>query len=284
MKKVILLRSIPVFLIAAQFVLAQKISVNMQPEADEIESILTKEAEGETIIVEFIGSELSAVSGYQFKVSFDSSKFDFLGGDEDYGLSGEKNILKSNGGSLTGIFQVQNNPECDTILDVAYTINGEDDLSVSGDGLLGVAQFKSKVADGDSGTISVSDAYWVNFAGEKSEISDIVHGLHIVDIPVNIIRTRHYMESRKPQIHYLHKAIEIRFPESNIESSRNFKGSFYRMDGRCIQSLKLNNVHGVVTIPIGNFPSGVSNEMVVLLIQYGGIKYSYRLINNRNID
>jgi hypothetical protein len=165
---------------------SQSMSVDMNPNIDGIQDTLKSTVSGEEFIVEFIGSNFTNVSGYQFKVVFDSTRFAYLDGDKEYGMSGKKNILKGNGGAITGIFQKQANPACDSILEVAYTINGTANLSVSGTGLLGIAQFKSKLKQGESGAIKIIEGYLADFTGVKTQVTTYSNGIRFFPFPVAV--------------------------------------------------------------------------------------------------
>jgi hypothetical protein len=157
---------------------AQSMNVDMNPSVAGIQDTMKSTIVNEQFIVEFIGSNLTNVSAYQFKIVFDSTRFIFLGGAADYGFSGKKNILSGNGGALTGIFQKQANPPCDSILDVAYTINGTTNLSISGTGLIGIAQFQSKLKSGESGAIKITEGYMVDFNGIKTPVTTYTGGTY----------------------------------------------------------------------------------------------------------
>jgi hypothetical protein len=192
---------------------AQSMNVDMIPNIAGVQDTVFSAASGEEFIIEFIGSIFTNVSGYQLKIVFDSTRFDFLGGDADYGMSGKKNILKGNGGSITGIFQRQTNPICDSVIDVAYTINGTTDLSVSGAGLIGIAQFKSKLRSGEIGTIKITDGYIVGFNGIKTSIISYTGGTCYFSPSVAIA----YSQRDKLNSYYIESFFTNRLNNNKVE-------------------------------------------------------------------
>lgn len=228
---------------------AQVMSVDMNPFDTGIQNSVGATTSNETFIIELVASNFSGVSGYQFKIAFDSSKFDFLGGQEDHGLSGTKNILKNSGGSITGIFQEQTNPPCDSILDVAYTILGTTDLSVSGDGLIGIVQFKSKLNSGESGNIIIKDGYWIDFGGTKTLIDNYSSGVYSFD--QTKIKTYKNKHNERYNIYSRNNSLNFTIPFSNMNNQLLVKISLYDLQGKLI-SVLLNEYkqNGVYKIPL----------------------------------
>jgi hypothetical protein len=109
-------------------------------------------------------SGCSSISSYEFKVAFDTAKFSFVGAQQDFGITGEQNILVKNGSAIIGISRPQINPAAQDTIEFGFAITGSSSTSlVSGDGLAGVLYLKSKLKIGDSTTISISNGALSDF-------------------------------------------------------------------------------------------------------------------------
>lgn len=256
MKSVFTFLLLPLSLCPAIF--AQTMSVDMVPGVAGIQDTMISTVSGEEFIVEFIGSNFTNVSGYQFKIVFDSTQFDFLGGDADYGMMGKKNVLKSNGGSITGIFQRQINPPCDSILDVAYTINGTADLSVSGTGLIGIAQFKSKLQSGESGAIKIIGGYLADFNGTKMADTIYTNGICYFAPSVATAFSPHEKRSKPLRISYSNNAVHFELSFENGLKSNNVEVALYDFKGR-LEAVLFNGF-----LPAGHHDVSLGNTNVKL--------------------
>jgi hypothetical protein len=229
-------------------------SVDMVPATAGIQDTLKSIVSGEEFFVEFIGSNFTSVSGYQFKVVFDGSKFNYLDiGAADDPMSGKNNILKGNGGAITGIFQKQNNPQCDSILDIAYTINGTTDRSVSGTGLIGIAKFKSKLNSGETGRIRITDGFVVDFSGTKTPVSTYSQGNYKFPM-ASLITSPAFHESFGPLIISSGKnVLSVKLPDENCTNNYRTEIDIYDLKGRQIAVL----FNGF--LPQGNFTTSLNH-------------------------
>lgn len=215
--------------ISASF--GQTMSVDMNINTAGIQDTLKSTTSGEEFFVEFIGTNIPPISGYQFKVIFDNTRLEYLDiGQADDPMSGKNNILKKNGGSITGIFQKQTSPKCDSILDVAYTINGTADLSVSGTGLVGIAKFKSKLTSGESSYIKITNGYITNFNGIKTEIPEYAIGICKFDLPVQVVKSPSHVPLNSLQLSCLNNFILLTIPQNMISFRTEI--ALYDLKGR----------------------------------------------------
>jgi hypothetical protein len=206
-------------------------SVDMNINTSGIQDTLKITTSDEEFFVEFIGTNLPSISGYQFKIIFDNTKLEYLNiGQADDPMSGKNNILKKNGGSITGLFQKQTNPNCDSILDVAYTINGTADLSVSGTGLIGIAKFKSKLISGGSTYIKIINGYITNFNGVKTELSDYSIGLCKFDLPVQVVKSSSHVPPNSLQLSSRKNLVLLTIPHNMIGFRTEI--ALYDLNGR----------------------------------------------------
>lgn len=209
----------------------QMMSVDMDINTAGIQDTLKITTSDEEFFVGFIGSNFPSISGYQFKIIFDNTRLEYLDiGQADDPMSGKNNILKNNGGSITGIFQKQTNPNCDSILDVAYTINGTEDLSVSGTGLIGIAKFKSKLTSGESTYIKISNGYITNFNGVKTELPDYSIGLCKFDLPVQVVKSSSHVPSNPLQLSSRNNFVLFTIPHNMIGFRTEI--ALYDLNGR----------------------------------------------------
>jgi hypothetical protein len=70
---------------------------------------------------------------------------------------------------------------------LSVTINGTTDRSVSGTGLLGIAQFESKMNPGEYAAIRIGAGYVVDFAGTRSAVSSYTNGIFYFAPPVHTV-------------------------------------------------------------------------------------------------
>jgi hypothetical protein len=145
---------------------------------------------GMTLIVEFDAAAMTDLFSYEFSVRYDTTKLLYKGGDKDYGFDGRQNILTTKGGAVQGLCQKRRNPLRPDIIDVAYTIIGADkNQQVSGDGLIGVLSFKSRMQHGDSSTISIISGAWASLDGSLQKVDTIGYAAVFVAKPCTLTIT-----------------------------------------------------------------------------------------------
>jgi hypothetical protein len=198
-------------------------------------------------------------------------------------MSGKNNILKSNGGSITGIFQKQTNPQCDSILDVAYTITGATNLSVSGTGIIGIAQFKSKLKSGESGTIKITDGYLIDFNGTKTPVTMYTGGIYLFSQPVSVARQSETAKNGgKFLFSYSNNIISFHLPFEKDLKNCPVKISVFDFKGRLV-SVLFNGLlpGGDQNFTIDKSALKFGNRFYLCSIRYGSVNESSTIfINN----
>jgi hypothetical protein len=143
--------------------IGQTLSVDLDTAAG-IQNTFVSREPGVTLPVAIRISGCISISSYEFKVAFDTAKFSFVGAQQDFGITGEQNILVKNGSAIIGISRPQINPAALDTIEFGFAITGSSSTSlVSGDGLAGVLYLKSKLKIGDSTTISISNGTLSDF-------------------------------------------------------------------------------------------------------------------------
>ncbi len=165
----------------------QTISVDMDSGEEGIQEIVMANDTAETLTVAIQLSDAVDLYSYQCKIAFDTGSLSFLAAQQDFGLTGEKNMLTKNGGSVIGIFQLQTNPQAEDTIVISGSITGTDaSLSVDGNGCIGVLYFASKVQPGDSATIMVTQGFLAAFGEDLTPVENYSDGVYSVDPAVAV--------------------------------------------------------------------------------------------------
>jgi len=159
-------------LLLCHAVFSQIIEIDLAPDLSGIQKEYTAADTGNVFSLELYGTGFTDIYSYQCKVRFDTAQFTFLGGEADQGLVGTQNILEAQGGTIIGICQTQTNPEDPSVIDLAWSITTENvNLSVTGEGLMGVLLFKNKLSRGETGIFEVFNRYWSELGGAAVPIT-----------------------------------------------------------------------------------------------------------------
>ncbi len=216
---------------------AQSISIDLDNEVG-IQNTFTSRDTGATIAIAIRFTGVNQISSYQFKVSFDTSRFTFIGAQQDFGITGEKNILTKNSGSIIGIAQLQLNPPAKDTVEFSYSITGNNASSlVSGDGLAGVLYLKSKIPLGDSSSIMVSNGILADFELNQTTVNVYHKGTYSV-LPVTWnIKQNHdnkYISETMSSVFLSIQNNFIRFeiPYSIVKSSKMVSFVLYTINGK----------------------------------------------------
>lgn len=260
----------------------QTMSVDMNINTAGIQDTLKVTTSDEEFFVEFIGTNFPSISGYQFKIIFDNTKLEYLDiGQADDPMSGKKNILKKNGGSITGIFQKQTNPNCDSILDVAYTINGTADLSVSGTGLIGIAKFKSKLISGGSTYIKIINGYITNFKGVKTELSEYSIGLCKFDLPVQVVKSSSHVPPNSLQLSSRKNLVLLTIPHNMIGFRTEI--ALYDLNGRqCAILFKGILSQNLISFSLSKITNKIKNGYYFCNVQIGNQLLTDKIYINKH--
>jgi hypothetical protein len=149
-----------------------------------IQPTLSVEDTGQTLIIPLRITDADNLFSYQFKVAFDTGCFTFVAAEQDFGTTGEKNILTANGGSIISICQLQANPPATDTVEFSCSITGTDEsMSVSGDGLVGVLYLKSKLDAGDTTTITVCDGLLAGYDQQLVSVEEYEEGTYMIPPP-----------------------------------------------------------------------------------------------------
>lgn len=240
-------------------------------------SLQTKDT-AQTLIVTLRAATVSNLFSYQCKVSFDTSKFSFIGAEQDFGVLGEKNILTKNGGNIIGIYQLQTNPPALDTVEFSGTIQGTDATpSVSGDGIIGVLYLKTKLSVNDSSSISISQGFYAEFEGTMEEITSYTAGTYkiIPSVSITTSNDEKKLGYNVPSISILsvttaYQVIEVTFQSSTarfsvstntLSTDNKIHLTLYTLDGKFITNFQTyiydsNNCQ--VTIP----PSAVHKPTI----------------------
>ena len=254
----------------------------MNTEEAGVQDTFQTTALGDEFIIEFIGSDFTGVSGYQFKIAFDSSTFEIVGNDEDYGMNGKQNILKGNGGAITGIFQAQTNPPCDTILDVAYAIIGTTDLSVSGTGLLGIISFRSKLKDGENGEIKITEGYVIGFEGKTINAATCFAGKCSCAEPVTIKKLILPKQEKTSLLSFHDNTLQFRLPDEHISKRNKVKIALYDISGKLAKTIWNGPAkNGINTIHLHDIGVKLENRIYLCRMTYGQEKKVITVTNKR---
>lgn len=200
------------------------ILVDCDPETPGIQKTLYLDGTEEYVFIDFVADNFEKVTGYQFTMTFDSSKLSFEEGKD--GTLKNKNILKKNGGSIIGIANLQVNPPAKDIVDFAFSIsNATEAMAVSESGMLGYVAFSSKMKEGDTCVIEISKGGWAYLNSNLNLITSyepgrcIFAGTGIVESnafnysTLNLYATSGNNSGILPQIHFI-------IPESFKQSSQ----------------------------------------------------------------
>lgn len=224
---------------------AQTISIDLDSAAG-IQSTLTSRDTAATIGIAIRFTDINQISSYQFKVSFDTTRFTFVGAQQDFGMTGEKNILTKNSGSIIGIAQLQINPPAKDTVEFSYSVTGNNASSlVSGDGLAGVLYLKSKIPLGDSSSITVSNCILADFDLNQTAVSHYNKGTYAV-LPVtrSVRQHKHDLITSSGQLSpvtlsILNNFITFDLPHSALSSNEMVTITFYTLNGKYLTEFDL---------------------------------------------
>lgn len=209
-------------------------AVDMMPALAGTQNLYQSSTEGETFSIDIIGSGFDSLFSYQLKLSFDTSKLEFVGADKDYGFTGTRNFLTQNGGTIQGICQKQINPPCDSVLEFAYTIVGNNNAqAVSGEGLLGVVWLRSKLALGESSTFTISQVAYAQLNGDLTLIDTIYNGTYSYSPVANINQPKSQIIS---PVKISYKANSTIIVNLGNETFSNFSLDIYTLSGEKVES------------------------------------------------
>jgi hypothetical protein len=227
---------------------AQSLSIDLDTTSG-IQSTFTSRDTSTSINVAIRFTGVSKISSYQFKVSFDTTRFTFIGAQQDFGISGEKNILTKNSGSIIGIAQLQLNPPAKDTVEFSYSITGNNQsLLISGDGLAGVLSLKSKVPLGDSSSITVSNCILADFDLNQTQVNTYCKGTYWV-MPVTKSAKEKYVNSNTPEplttVSLTIQSSNILFdiPSSDVNNSKTFLYTFYTLNGKYLTEYNITNAN-----------------------------------------
>ena len=194
---------------------AQTISVDMDPD-EGIQDAFTATDTAETLAVTIRITGADNLFSYQCKVVFDTGSFSFLAAQQDFGMSGEKNILTNNCGSVIGIYEQQTNPPAADTVTMSGSITGTDaSLSVDGDGCIGVLYLQSKLRPGNSASITVVQGFLAQFGEDLIPVDSYDEGIYTIDPSVPAIDREDRLSRRfsgKTPVSLL-----VAFPESDVQ-------------------------------------------------------------------
>lgn len=249
---------------------AQSISVDMDT-ASGIQPTVATEDTGQTLVIPIRINDADHLFSYQFKIAFDTGSFTFLGAQQDFGITGEKNILTKNGGTTIGIFQVQVNPPADDTVEFSCSLTGTDDTkSVSGDGLIGVLYLKSRLNPGDSAAVAVSQGFLAPYGGTLTPVATYAGGMYRVLLPVTVNRSanRRTVSPSTASAAYLINILigttEVHFdlPAALFDQDGALSITLFSLDGRLQASRRIplhsGGISGPVAVqkPCGSVASG----------------------------
>lgn len=227
---------------------AQSLSIDLDTVSG-IQSTFTSRDTSATINIAIRLTGISKVSSYQFKVSFDTTRFTFMGAQQDFGISGEKNILTKNGGSIIGIAQLQLNPLAKDTVEFSYSITGNNaSLLVSGDGLAGVLSLKSKVPLGDSSSITVSNCTLADFDLNPIQVNVYSKGTYSVS-PVTWSIKEKYPNNNCTEpgtivlLSTQSSNIQFKIPFSDVINSKIYQFAFYTLNGKYLTVYSTTNAN-----------------------------------------
>ncbi|MBN1576825.1 MAG: hypothetical protein JW913_09750 [Chitinispirillaceae bacterium] len=229
-----------VFLLAAHS-RAQTMVVDMDTASGIQSAISTQDTAKTTLIVPLRITGADNLFSYQFKVAFDTSRFSFVGAQEDFGMLGEKNILAKNGGALIGIYQLQANPRALDTVEFSCTIQGEDAAkSVSGDGLIGVLYLQSKMRSEDSAQITISQGLTVRFDGAPEPVSSYTPGTYSISfVGVRPPAGAPSFRQREVIVNYQTSRAYFSVPHSGFPSSQAMSIFIHSLNGRLIAERRI---------------------------------------------
>ncbi|HEX2957217.1 MAG TPA: hypothetical protein VHO70_10310 [Chitinispirillaceae bacterium] len=211
-----------------------------------IQNTFTTKDTAATVGVAIRLTGVTQISGYEFKVSFDTTKFTFVGAQQDFGMTGEKNILTKNSGSIIGIAQLQSNPPAKDTVEFSYSITSYNSSTlVTGDGLAGVLYLKSRLPLGDSSAISVSNCILTDFDLNPTPVNVYNKGTYLV-LPVtwSIRQHKYNFTASSGQFStvtfsILNSLIKFDLPHSALSNNEIFTVAFYTLSGKYLAEYKM---------------------------------------------
>jgi hypothetical protein len=231
---------------------AQTVSIDLDNEAG-IQSKVTSRDTSATIAIAIRLTGVNQISSYQFKVSFDTTKFTFIGAQQDFGTINEKNILVKNGGSIIGIAQLQLNPPAKDTVEFSFTITGTTPSTlVSGDGLAGVLYLKSKVPMGDSTAVTVSNCILADFELNQTTVNVYNKGTYSVLPVTRNLRGKHNNISisepvSSVSLSILNRNVQFDIPSPVAAGCKMVSFTLYTIDGKFLTAYQTaattNNVY-----------------------------------------
>jgi hypothetical protein len=227
---------------------AQSLSIDLDTTSG-IQSTFTSRDTSASINVAIRLTSVSKISSYQFKVSFDTTRFTFMGAQQDFGISGEKNILTKNGGSIIGIAQLQLNPPAKDTVEFSYSITGNNQsLLISGDGLAGVLSLKSKVPLGDSSSITVSHCTLADFDLNETQVNTYCKGTYSVMPVTRSIKGGYANSSSSEPLTTVSLSIQsckilFDIPSSDVNNIKMFLYTFYTLNGKYLTEFNITNAN-----------------------------------------
>lgn len=178
---------------------ATVLNVDVNDKDDGIQNTLNITEKTDTFFVSFYLQNTVDCFSYQFSAMFDTTKLEFLAADLDMGMGGESNILKLNGGGVTGLSQLNGNNQSKNVIDFACTITGNDQSNkVNGSGLAGVAIFRNLMSNKDSTEIELHDAFSATFDGEKQDVDSQKKGKLVSSIILSVKGNGRALEKSGP--------------------------------------------------------------------------------------
>lgn len=259
---------------------SQTISIDLDSGAG-IQSTLTSRNTAATIGIAIRFTDINQISSYQFKVSFDTTRFTFVGAQQDFGITGEKNILTKNGGSIIGIAQLQINPSAKDTVEFSYSVTGNNaSFVVSGDGLAGVLYLKSKISLGDSSSITVSNCILADFNLNQTAVSHYNKGTYAVLPVTGNIRQPHDLMISSGQLSpvtlsILNNFITFVLPHSALSSNEMVTVTFYTLNGKYLAEFDLlTGKSNFYTCSGSNNPKFNQSGRYLCCLKTGGGNYS----------
>lgn len=219
---------------------AQTITADMDTTTG-VQNIHTTKDTAQIVTIALRVSGADAMFSYQFKVTFDTARFSFIAAQQDFGVSGEKNVLKNNGGSVIGICQMQANPAAPDTIEFSFSITGTDAAkSVNGGGLVGVLYLKSKIVPGDSSSIAIVQGYSASLGGDLIPMTSYKGGTYKI-LPKVGIGHRRFADKRYSADSFGKIAFGIRnayvtfaIPEVLLNNNTEFTLRVFSLNGKLV--------------------------------------------------
>jgi hypothetical protein len=219
---------------------AQSLLIDMDT-ASGVQNVLASRDTGNTVPVSIRVSGINTVSSYQFKVSFDTTRFLYVAAQQDFGITGEKNILTKNGGSIIGIAQLQINPPASDTVEFSYSITGNNSATlVSGEGLAGVLYLKSKLTTGGSSVVSVSNGVLSDFDLSVLPISLYDKGIYKIMPSTAIAADKQSLSYNKSTVNEIitlgwnNTLVTFNIPSISLYDSRELTFRLYSLNGKLL--------------------------------------------------